>query len=150
MAFTDIATRTYEHNFRLDPIVRSLLDTDFYKLLMLQMIRHIHPDVTATFSLINRTRSVRLAEIIDEDELRAQLDHARTVRFSRKELIWLAGNSFYGKRQMFSSEFIAWLADFQLPNTICARSMASMSCISTACGPGPRCGRSRHSPSSTN
>jgi nicotinate phosphoribosyltransferase len=115
MAFTDIATRTYEHNFRLDPIVRSLLDTDFYKLLMLQMIRHIHPDVTATFSLINRTRTVRLAEIIDEGELRAQLDHARTVRFSRKELIWLAGNSFYGKRQMFSSEFIAWLADFQLP-----------------------------------
>jgi nicotinate phosphoribosyltransferase len=115
MAFTDIATRTYEHNFRLDPIVRSLLDTDFYKLLMLQMIRHIHPEVTATFSLINRTRTVRLAEIIDEGELRAQLDHARTVRFSRKELIWLAGNSFYGKRQMFSSEFIAWLADFQLP-----------------------------------
>jgi nicotinate phosphoribosyltransferase len=115
MAFTDIATRTYEHNFRLDPIVRSLLDTDFYKLLMLQMIRHIHPDVEATFSLINRTKSVRLAEIIDEGELRAQLDHARTVRFSRKELIWLAGNSFYGKQQMFSSDFIAWLRDFRLP-----------------------------------
>jgi hypothetical protein len=30
--------------------VRSLLDTDFYKLLMLQMIRHIHPEVRATFS----------------------------------------------------------------------------------------------------
>ncbi|AOH84513.1 nicotinate phosphoribosyltransferase [Sphingomonas panacis] len=115
MAVTDIATRTYNHNFRLDPIVRSLLDTDFYKLLMLQMIRHIHPDVTATFSLINRTKSVRLAEIIDEGELRAQLDHARTVRFSRKELIWLAGNSFYGKRQMFAPDFIAWLAEFQLP-----------------------------------
>jgi len=115
MAFTDIATRTYEHNFRLDPIVRSLLDTDFYKLLMLQMIRHIHPEVEATFSLINRTKSVRLAEIIDEGELRAQLDHARTMRFSRKELIWLAGNSFYGKRQMFSPDFIAWLRDFQLP-----------------------------------
>jgi len=115
MAVTDIATRTYNHNFRLDPIVRSLLDTDFYKLLMLQMIRHIHPDVEATFSLINRTKSVRLADIIDEAELRAQLDHARTVRFSRKELIWLAGNSFYGKRQMFAPDFIAWLAEFQLP-----------------------------------
>jgi nicotinate phosphoribosyltransferase len=79
------------------------------------MIRHVHPDVDATFSLINRTKSVRLAEIIDEGELRAQLDHARTVRFSRKELIWLAGNSFYGKRQMFSAEFLAWLRDFQLP-----------------------------------
>jgi nicotinate phosphoribosyltransferase len=115
MAVTDIAKRTYDHNFRLDPIVRSLLDTDFYKLLMLQMIRHIHPDVQATFSLINRTKSVRLADIIDEGELRAQLDHARTVRFSKKELIWLAGNSFYGRQQMFAPDFIAWLADFRLP-----------------------------------
>jgi nicotinate phosphoribosyltransferase len=111
----DIATRTYNHNFRLDPIVRSLLDTDFYKLLMLQMIRHLHSETRATFSVINRSRAVRLADIVDEGELRAQLDHARTVRFSKKELIWLAGNSFYGKRQMFSPDFIAWLADFRLP-----------------------------------
>ena len=116
MAVTDIATRTYNHNFRLDPIVRSLLDTDFYKLLMLQMIRHIHPDVQATFSVINRTKSVSLANIIDDGELRAQLDHAREVRFAKKELIWLAGNSFYGRQQMFSLDFIAWLADFRLPD----------------------------------
>ncbi len=116
MAVTDIATRTYNHNFRLDPIVRSLLDTDFYKLLMLQMIRQAYPDVNATFALINRTKTVRLAEIVDEDELRAQLDHARTLRFAKKELIWLAGNSFYGKQKMFGPEFLAWLAEFQLPS----------------------------------
>lgn len=116
MIFTDIATRTYNHNWRLDPIIRSLLDTDFYKLLMLQMIRHAYPDVQATFALINRTTSVRLADIIDEAELRAQLDHARTLRFAKKELIWLAGNSFYGRKQMFRPDFIAWLADFQLPD----------------------------------
>jgi nicotinate phosphoribosyltransferase len=115
MVVTDIATRTYDHNFRLDPIVRSLLDTDFYKLLMLQMIRHVYPDVHATFSVINRTHSVRLADVIDETELRAQLDHARTVRFAKKELIWLAGNSFYGTARMFSPDFIRWLADFELP-----------------------------------
>lgn len=115
MTVTDIATRTYNHNFRLDPIVRSLLDTDFYKLLMQQMIRRIHPDVHATFSLINRTTSVRLADIIDEGELRAQLDYARSLTFSKKELIWLAGNSFYGKTQMFSPDFISWLAHFRLP-----------------------------------
>jgi nicotinate phosphoribosyltransferase len=115
MVYTDIATRTYNHNWRLDPIVRSLLDTDFYKLLMLQMVRHLYPDVRATFELINRTKSVRLAEVIDEAELRAQLDHARSLRFGKKELIWLAGNSFYGKAQMFSPDFIAWLADFRLP-----------------------------------
>ena len=68
-----------------------------------------------TFSVINRSKHVRLAEIIDEGELRAQLDHARSIRFSKKELIWLAGNTFYGKTQMFSPDFIDWLANFRLP-----------------------------------
>jgi nicotinate phosphoribosyltransferase len=115
MAVTDIATRVYNHSWRLDPIVRSLLDTDFYKLLMLQMIRRHHADVQATFALINRTRDVRLAEVIDERELRAQLDHARSLRFGKKELIWLAGNSFYGEARMFTLDFVAWLAEFRLP-----------------------------------
>src|SRR5258705_1190804 len=114
MAVTDIASRTYNHGWRLDPIVRSLLDTDFYKLLMLQMIREFYPSQKVTFSVINRSRHVRLAGIIDEAELRAQLDHARAIRFTKKELIWLAGNTFYGKTQMFSAAFINWLATFQL------------------------------------
>ncbi|UFZ01998.1 nicotinate phosphoribosyltransferase [Bradyrhizobium ontarionense] len=115
MTVTDIASRTYNHGWRLDPIVRSLLDTDFYKLLMLQMIREFYPDQKVTFSVINRTRRVRLGDVIDEGELRAQLDHARTIRFAKKELIWLAGNTFYGKTHMFSPDFIAWLANFRLP-----------------------------------
>ncbi len=116
MPVTDIATRTYDHSWRLDPIIRSLLDTDFYKLLMQQMIRELYPDVDVTFSLINRSRSVRLADVIDEGELRAQLDHARELRFTKKELIWLAGNTFYGKTQMFSPDYIRWLGNFRLPD----------------------------------
>jgi nicotinate phosphoribosyltransferase len=100
-AKTDIARRVWSHAWKLDPIVRSLLDTDFYKLLMLQMIWKMHPDVHTTFSVINRTKSVRLAEDIDEQELRDQLDHARELRFSKKEMIWLAGNTFYGRKQIF-------------------------------------------------
>src|ERR1700741_3600720 len=115
MTVTDIASRTYNPSWRLDPIVRSLLDTDFYKLLMVQMIREFYPSQHVTFSVINRSRHVRLAEIIDEGELRAQLDHARTIRFTKKELIWLAGNTFYGKTHMFSPDFINWLSTFQLP-----------------------------------
>lgn len=115
MTKTDIARRVYDNAWKLDPIVRSLLDTDFYKLLMLQMIWKLYPDVNATFSLINRTKSVRLADDIDEQELRDQLDFARTLRFTKKEMIWLAGNTFYGKKQIFAPEFLAWLADFQLP-----------------------------------
>jgi nicotinate phosphoribosyltransferase len=114
-ATTDIARRVYNHSWKLDPIVRSLLDTDFYKLLMLQMIWGTHPDVDATFTLINRTKSVRLAEEIEESALREQLDYARTLRFGKKEMIWLAGNTFYGRAQIFDPKFLAWLADFQLP-----------------------------------
>ena len=116
MLHTDLATRAYNQGWRLDPIVRSLLDTDFYKLLMLQMIWRRHPQVEATFELINRSRSVRLADDIAEDELRAQLDHVRGLRFTRRELIWLAGNTFYGRQQMFAPDFLAWLAQVQLPD----------------------------------
>jgi len=115
MAHIDIAKRVYDHTWKLDPIVRSLLDTDFYKLLMLQMIWGLYPDVNATFSLLNRTRRVRVADEIDEKALREQLDHARTLRFSKKEMIWLAGNTFYGRKQIFAPDFLAWLEDFQLP-----------------------------------
>src|SRR5262249_126413 len=115
MTVTDIASRTYNHGWRLDPIVRSLLDTDFYKLLMQQMIRECYPNQRVTFSVINRSKHVRLAEIIDEGELRAQLDHARSIRFAKKELIWLAGNTFYGKTHMFSPDYINWLSTFRLP-----------------------------------
>ncbi len=115
MARTDIARRVFNHAWKLDPIVRSLLDTDFYKLLMLQMIWGLYPKVDATFSLINRKHAVHLSEEIDIDELRAQLDHARTLRFSKKEMIWLAGNSFYGSKQIFAPEFLRWLQDFSLP-----------------------------------
>jgi nicotinate phosphoribosyltransferase len=112
---TDIAKRVHDHTFKLDPIVRSLLDTDFYKLMMLQMIWGLYRDVEVTFSLINRTTRVRVAEEIDERELRDQLDHARTLRFTKKEMIWLAGNSFYGRAHIFDAKFLARLADFALP-----------------------------------
>lgn len=118
---TDLATRVYNHNFRIDPIVRSLLDTDFYKLLMAQTIFRRRRDVDVTFGINNRTKRVRLAECVDEGLLREQLDHARSLRLSRGESTWLRGNTFYGKRQMFSAEFMDWLERFQLPEYELAR-----------------------------
>ncbi len=111
----DLATRVYNHTFRIDPVLRTLLDTDFYKLLMLQMIWKLHRHRRVTFQLINRTAEVRLAEIVEERELIDQLDHARTLRFAKNELIWLAGNTFYGTKQIFQPDFMEWLAGFHLP-----------------------------------
>lgn len=111
----DISYRVYSHTFKLDPIVRSLLDTDVYKLLMLQTIWKERADVPVTFSLINRTQKVRIAEEIDETQLREQLDHARSLKLTKQERIWLAGNTFYGKERLFSADFLLWLKDYQLP-----------------------------------
>ena len=111
----DIATRVWNHKWKIDPIVRSLIDTDFYKLLMCQSVFRNHPDTRVTFSLINRTKSVRLAEIVDEGELREQLDHIRSLTLSRGESTWLRGNTFYGKRQMFRPDFMAWFENLSLP-----------------------------------
>jgi nicotinate phosphoribosyltransferase len=112
----NFAERAHNHNWRLDPITRSLLDTDFYKLLMLQFIWKHFADVAVTFTLVNRTSSVALAEVISIDDLRMQLDHVRTLSFHKSELIWLAGNTFYGKRGIFEPEFLEWLErDFKLP-----------------------------------
>ena len=111
----DIARRVWNHKWKIDPIVRSLLDTDFYKLLMCQSIFRNKPDTSVTFSLINRSKNIKLAELIDEDELREQLDHIRSLSLSRGESTWLRGNTFYGKRQMFRSDFMEWFEKLKLP-----------------------------------
>ncbi|MCY3768644.1 MAG: nicotinate phosphoribosyltransferase [Gammaproteobacteria bacterium] len=115
MTNTDLAKRVYDHAFKLDPIIRSLLDTDIYKLLMLQTIWKEFADIPVTFSLINRNRDIPLSRQIDLGEFREQLDHARTLSLTKKERIWLAGNTFYGQDRLFSSEFIDWLSHYRLP-----------------------------------
>ncbi len=112
----DIATRVHNHNWRIDPIVRSLIDTDFYKLLMCQSIFRNKPDTHVTFSLINRSTKVRLADLVDEGELREQLDHVRSLSLTRGESTWLRGNMFYGKRQMFRPDFMEWFEGLRLPD----------------------------------
>jgi nicotinate phosphoribosyltransferase len=112
---TDISTRVYNHTWKIDPIVRSVLDTDFYKLLMAQTIFRRQRDTRVTFGMINRTRRVQLARLIDPGALKEQLDHIRSLSLTRGESTWLRGNMFYGKRQMFSPEFIAWLEAFRFP-----------------------------------
>ena len=111
----DFARRAWDHSFPFDPIVRTLLDTDFYKILMAQMLHEKHWNDHATFALSNRSRDVRLADMIDMGELREQLDHARSLRFEPNELIWLRGQTFYGQEGMFTPHFIDFLRRLRLP-----------------------------------
>ena len=111
----DIATRVHNRKWKIDPIIRSLLDTDFYKLLMCQSVFKNKPNTKVTFSLINRSNHIPLAKLIDEGRLREQLDHVRTLRLTRGESTWLRGNTFFGKRLMFRSDFMEWFENLKLP-----------------------------------
>lgn len=115
MDMVDIATRVWNHRWKIDPVVRSLIDTDFYKLLMCQSVFRNMRDTKVTFSLINRSDHVPLARLIDEGELREQLDHIRSLSLTRGESTYLRGNTFYGKRQMFRPDFMEWLEGVRLP-----------------------------------
>ena len=111
----DIASRVWNHKWKIDPIVRSLIDTDFYKLLMCQSVFRNKPETQGTLRLINRSKHIPVADLIDEGELREQLDHIRSLSLSRGESTWLRGNTFYGKRQMFRPDFMEWFEGLRLP-----------------------------------
>jgi nicotinate phosphoribosyltransferase len=109
----NFAERAHNHNWELDPVTRSLLDTDFYKLLMLQFIWKNFPRTRVSFSVFSRSGGP--IDTFRHEELTAQLDHARSRRFRRSELVWLAGNTFYGRRGIFEPAFLEWLEhDFRL------------------------------------
>jgi len=111
----NFAERAHNHNWELDPVVRSLLDTDFYKLLMLQFVWRHFPKIHASFSLFNRSSNVRLAELIPVQDIAQQMEHVRKLRFRKSELVWLAGNTFYGRRGIFEPPFLEWMErDFEL------------------------------------
>lgn len=96
------------------PIIKSLLDVDFYKFTMGQLVFLNYRDVPVTYAFTNRTRSVRLADVIDARELREQLDHVRGLRFNNSELHYLRGTNEYGDR-MFQEDYLEFLRNLKLP-----------------------------------
>ena len=83
---------------------------------MAQSVFRNRRDARVEFSLINRSDAVPLARLIDEGELREQLDHVRSLRLTRGESTWLRGNTFYGKRWMFTPDFMQWFENFRFPD----------------------------------
>ena len=117
---------------------------------MLQFIWKNFPEIPVTSEVHNRTIRVRLAERVSAAALRDQMEHVRTLRYLKSELIWLAGNTFYGIRSIFEPQF---LSTGSKPTSASAttkslKKMANSSFVSPAFGPRSPCGRSTLSPSS--
>jgi nicotinate phosphoribosyltransferase len=96
------------------PIIESLLDIDFYKLSMGQMIFHRHPTVPVTLGFINRTKSVSLAQAISLSQLREELEECRRLRFYPGDLHYIMGTYEY-EQPMFKLDYIQFLQRLRLP-----------------------------------
>lgn len=95
------------------PIINSLTDVDFYKFTMGQVIFHNYCDVPVKFAFKNRTKRVRLGEFVDEEDLRSELDHVRSLRFNKTELHYLRGTNEYEER-MFDEDYLEFLGNLEL------------------------------------
>lgn len=89
------------------PVIRSMLETDLYKLTMLQPMLHHMASNQAVYRFVCRnTPQLPLARL--KDEVEQQLDHLCTLRFQDDELEWLSTYRF------FKPDFIEFLRIFQL------------------------------------
>jgi len=87
-------------------IIQSLLDTDFYKFTMMQLIFHRYPKVEAEFQLFCRSEHIDLLQYAKE--IQAEITKLCSCRLQKDELDYLAELPF------FKSDFIDFLRDFKL------------------------------------
>lgn len=112
-------------NYRLyDPdeyIVRSFLDTDFYKFAMGDFIfSNPCPDIgnfadaIVTFRLKCRTKDVKLGKVIPVERLERELEHTMDLVPTNSEIYYLRGMDVYGDR-MLSEPYLQFLKTIKLP-----------------------------------
>jgi nicotinate phosphoribosyltransferase len=87
-------------------IIESLLDTDLYKFTMMQVVLHRFPGAQVEYRFKCRNPGVDLARCIDE--IRDEVAHLCTLRFTEDELAYLRGLRF------IKSDFVDFLGLFQM------------------------------------
>lgn len=94
-------------------IIKTLLDTDFYKFTMAQYAYHYYPRVPVQYSFICRNTDVQLADVIDRGRLKEELDDVRSLKLGQDELGYLSSIRIDNMR-VFGPDFIDYLARAQL------------------------------------
>lgn len=87
---------------------------DFYKPTMSQLQFEKHADAEVTFTFKNRGEQ-RLADYVSAEALQTRLDNLRENGFSQSELDYLAGLKRTDGGDMFSQDFVQYLAENPLP-----------------------------------
>ena len=117
--------------------MRSLLDTDFYKLLMLQFIWKNFPAGACDERDDEPDGAGAAGGAMSPRRCASRWSTCSGCGSSESEMMWLAGNTFYGVRQIFEPAFLDWLEqEFPAVRLRDQRSrMGSSCCGSAGCGP---------------
>ncbi len=81
---------------KLQPIIKSLLETDLYKLTMQQAMYHKHPELIGTYVFKCRNKGIVFTQEMLE-EIDAQIDHLCTLTYTKEELDYLRTIRFLKK-----------------------------------------------------
>ena len=93
----------------MQPIIRSLLDTDLYKFSMLQVVLHKFPQTDSVYHFRCRNLEQTVYPLVDIlPELNQQLDYLCELKFKEDELQYLRSLRF------IKSDFVDYLELFQL------------------------------------
>lgn len=95
------------------PILTSLADLDVYKIYMLQLYFLKHRAVRGKYGFKNRTIRVPLGRTLDIEEIRRQLEHARGLGFTEREIGFLAAVSEQ-RGGLFRPAFLEFLRTLRL------------------------------------
>ena len=103
----------------MKPIIKSLLDSDFYKYTMANMIyQKGYADVHVKYTFTNRTKSINLADYINPAELDSEFYSTQKLKFQDYELKYLS--DFFGK------DFINAIQNIKLPDVNVIRTSNSI------------------------
>ena len=89
-----------------NPVIRSLLDTDLYKLTMMQVVLHHFPGAEVEYRFQCRSKDINLMSLIDE--IKSEIKKLCELRFTDSELDYLS-DIYYLK-----ADFIQFLKLFQM------------------------------------
>lgn len=91
-----------------EPIIRSALETDVYKILMLAYIYRYYQYLKVKWGFKNRKTAIKLATYVPIAALREQFKAVMALRFSDADIAYLKG------WEMFDSEFLGALQSLRL------------------------------------
>lgn len=94
-AHTHIGVGTRVFTPKGEPIIRSLLENDVYKFMMMNFIHRYYRNLKVTFEFKNRTKDVNLFDYVDLVELQEQLDMVAAMQFTDADIAHLRSWSLY-------------------------------------------------------